>query len=132
MSSIRLVSAFFLACSSMKIFEFAFIETTLRHFEPLVKGATKHVNFDKLRIKKVNKTHHLFLGEFEVFESLGNQYQIELLIFKMAGNDYKLLPYHIGPNAFCESNKNMGLVYEDVRKASDLPPAEEVSNLLLM
>lgn len=132
MSSPRLVLAFFLACCSMKILETAFMELSLRHFEPLVKGATKHVNFDKLRIRKVNKTSHLFIGELEVFEeSFGNQYQIESLIYKMAGNDYKLLPYHMGPDGWCEFIKKQVLMYEDFRKASDFPPVNDVSNFIL-
>lgn len=131
MSATKLILAFFLAFSSMKILETAFMELSLRHFEPLVKGATKHVNFDKLRIKKVNKTHHLFLGELEVFESFGNQYTVESLIFKMAGNDYKLLPFHMGPDGWCDFIKipTISPMYADFRKVSDFPEANDVSNL---
>lgn len=130
MSPTKLAFAFFLACCSMEILETAFIEASLRHFEPLVKNATKHVNFDKLRIRKVNKTHHLFIGELETFESFGDQYKIESLIYKMAGNDYKLLPFHMGPDGWCQFIKTQEFMYEDFRKVSDFPPANDVSNFL--
>lgn len=47
--------------------------------------------------------------------------QVETLLFKKAGNDYKKTPFHIGPDKFCDYLKN-SVLYEDILKVSDLPP----------
>lgn len=130
MVAAKVVLVIFVAFCSMKIFETAYMEASLRHFEPLIKGTKKHVNFDKLRVKKVNKTHHLFLGDLETFEPFGDQYTVEGLIYKAAGNDYKLLPYHIGPDGWCEFIKKNKWLYEKFRVVSDFPEAENVSSRL--
>lgn len=115
------ISCNFIAC--------AFKEADLRYFEALVPNATKHVNFDKLRIKKVNKTHHLFLGELEVFNEFGNDYKVSGLMFKAAGNDYKLMPYKLPPLGWCEFIKSelMKKMYLEFKAVSDFPEVEDVS-----
>lgn len=105
----------------------AFIEASLRHFEVLEPNSTKHVNFDKMRIKKVNKTHHLFLGDIEVFQEFGNEYKVAGLIYKSAGNDYKLMPYKLGPDGWCEFLKSFKSFYEAFQENSDFPSIENVS-----
>jgi hypothetical protein len=107
------------------------METSLRHYEPLVPDALKHVNFDKLRVKKVNKTHHAFLGELEVFQSFGDEYKISGLMYKMAGNDYKMLPYKLGPYGWCEFILKYKDVYAEFQAVSDFPAPKEVLRLNL-
>jgi hypothetical protein len=46
------------------------------------------------------------------------------LIFKKAGNDYKKLPYHLGPHNFCEYWKT-SIFYDDLLESSDIPPKGE-------
>lgn len=122
------LSIFFIACF-IEIINTTFMEASLRHFEPLVKNADKHVNFDKLRVRKINRTHHLFLGDLETFEVFGDDYTVEGLIYKMAGNDYKLLPYHLGPHGWCEFVEKNKWLYEKFRDVSDFPEVENVSFL---
>lgn len=112
---------------NLNIIVFGYIEASLRHFEPLEINATKHVNFDKMRIKKVNRTHHLFLGEIEVFQEFGNEYKVAGLIYKSAGNDYKLMPYKLGPDGWCEFLKSFQKLYDSFQEVSDFPVIEDVS-----
>lgn len=104
----------------------AFMETSLRHYESLKPGATKHVNFDKMRVKKVNKTHHAFFGEIEVFQEFGNIYQVSSLVWKMARNEYKLMPFKLGPDPWCDFLKNHEAIYNNLKAVSDFPAADEV------
>lgn len=46
--------------------------------------------------------------------------QVELLIFKKAGNSYKKTPYHIGPDKFCDYFEKSRLSAELIA-ASDFP-----------
>lgn len=112
---------------NLKITVSGYIEASLRHFEPLEINATKHVNFDKMRIKKVNRTHHLFLGELEVFQEFGNEYKVAGLIYKSAGNDYKLMPYKLGPDGWCEFLKSYKNFYDSFQEVSDFPVIDDVS-----
>lgn len=127
MFAIKLVLTVFAVGCVAELLVAAFMEASLRHFEPLVKNTKQHVNFDKLRVRKVNRTHHLFLGDLETFEPFGDQYTVEGLIYKMAGNDYKKLPYHVGPDGWCEFVKKQKWLYEKFREASDFPEVENVS-----
>lgn len=104
-----------------------FIEASLRHYESLVPGARKHVNFDNLRVKKINKTHHAFLGDLEVFREFGDEYKITALMFKMAGNDYKMMPFKIGPEGWCAFLQKAKDIYEKFQPVSDFPPIEDVN-----
>lgn len=123
---LRFLFIVLIAVCSFEMFT-AYRETDLRHFEPLYRNLTKHVNFDKLRIKKVNRTHTMFLGEIEVFQSFGNNYQVVSFMYKSAGNDYKLLPFKLGPDNWCEFLKTYREHYDPFVAVSDFPKVEDVS-----
>ena len=99
------------------------IEVSLTHSTIMVENDQKHMNIDKLRIKKVNKTHHMLIGEFDLHHDIDDNYQFFVLFYKKAGNDYKLLPYKSGSN-FCEQAKNEKIFYPELRAVSDLPGVE--------
>jgi len=42
-------------------------------------------------------------------------------MFKKAGNDYKLLPYKVGPGKFCETLKTETMLYPKIVEVSDFP-----------
>lgn len=50
----------------------------------------------ELKVKKVNKTLYAVSGSLKVGVSLDDSYQVQLLIFKKQGNEYRLTPFHIG------------------------------------
>lgn len=82
------------------------------------------MNADKLRIKRVNRTHpHLLIGEFELFTDLGDDYENICYSYKKAstGNSYKRMPYKFGPVKFCEFVNNEKIFYPEIQKVSDLP-----------
>lgn len=126
----KLLQALFVVLLVSETFA-AFMETSLRHYESIIPGATKHVNFDKMRVKKVNKTHHAFFGDIEVFQEFGNNYKVSSLVWKMAGNEYKLMPFKLGPDPWCDFLKNHEPVYKNFQAVSDYPPANEVRLLMI-
>ena len=97
------------------------IDVSLTHSTIMVENDQKHMNIDRLRIKKVNKTHHLLIGEFDSHHALDDNYQLAGFLYKKAGNDYKRLPYKIGPKNFCEFIKTEKLVYPSIKPVSDFP-----------
>lgn len=82
------------------------------------------VNIDKLRIKKVNKTHHMLIGSFVLHKDLGNDYNLLCLAYKKAGNDYKLMPFKIGPTKFCDFIQSEKMLYPELLLVSDFPPLD--------
>lgn len=43
---------------------------------PIVTNDHKYINFDKLRVKRVNRSGYFLVGEFEPFIELGDDYQV--------------------------------------------------------
>ena len=99
------------------------VDVSLTHTVILVENDQNHAN-DRLRIKKVNKTHHLLRGEFDLHHDLDDNYQFLILTYKKAGNDYKLLPFKIGPKNFCEHVRSEKLLYPELKAVSDFPDIE--------
>lgn len=52
-------------------------------------------------------------------------FQIEVLLFKKAGNEYKKTPYHVGPEKFCNYIQYKAINYDEVRSVSDLPERKD-------
>jgi len=55
---------------------FAYFDLQLTDGGPLIASDSKYINFDKLRVKKVNRTTHLLIGELETFKDFGNDFQV--------------------------------------------------------
>ena len=98
------------------------MDVSLTHTQVLVPNDEKFINFDKLRIKKPNKTHgHMLMGEVSLNKEFGNNIQLLCLSYKKAGNDYKLLPYKVGPTNFCKFLDDEKMFYPDLQTVTDLP-----------
>jgi len=104
----------------------AFFELELESFEPKFKGETKFVNMDKMRVKKVNKTHHLIIGELTYNVDADNSYDIEHFMYQKAGNDYKLMPFKLKKQPFCEVYASENLFLPGLIATSDLPAQDIV------
>lgn len=90
----------------------------------MVPNEDKEINLDLLRIKKVNKTHHMLIGEVKVIHPLGDGQMVLCLAYKKAGNDYKLLPYKVGPLKFCDLLESEKMFYPEIQLVSDFPDIE--------
>lgn len=90
----------------------------------MVPNEDKEINLDQLRIKKVNKTHHMLIGEIKVITPLGDGHTVLCLAYKKAGNDYKLLPYKVGPTKFCDLLESEKMFYPEIQLVSDFPDLE--------
>lgn len=55
-----------------------YLDATLTNGKPIEYNDDKCVNFDKLRIKRVNKTEFVVLGSFQTFVELSNDYEVKL------------------------------------------------------
>ena len=53
-----------------------FFEVSMTGAGPLKPGNNKYINFDKVRVKKVNKTGHYLIGELKTFIELDDDYQV--------------------------------------------------------
>lgn len=114
---------------SFQLISTGFIEASLNGVEVLTKNAKEHVNFDKLKVKRMNRTHHGFLGELEVFEDFGNQYTITGLIYQQQGYEYRLTPFKLGPLGWCEFIEKYDFLYKEfLAPVSDFPEKEDVSS----
>lgn len=98
----------------------SYMDVTIGYSEIHVKNDKKHVNFDNLRLRKVKKAH-LLNGNLEFIQDIGNDYTLAVMLYKSAGNDYKLLPYKIGPKPFCQVIAEDTFFYAEFKAASDLP-----------
>lgn len=63
----------------------------------------------------------MLMGEFTLHRDFDNGIQLLCLSYKKAGNDYKLLPYKVGPKNFCEFLEAEKMFYPEFQAATDLP-----------
>lgn len=95
---------------------------SLTHCKVEIPNEQTGINLDKVRIRKPNKTHgHMLMGEFTTFREFNDEIQLLCLSFKKAGNDYKLLPYKVGPKNFCEFLDGEKMLYPEFQAMTDLP-----------
>lgn len=104
---------------------FAYQEVSITDGRPIVANDTKFINFDNLRVRKVNKTHHLIVGTVEIFRDISNKFKIANFLYRKAGNAYKKTPYHIGPKNACDFIREEQYLYPALLKVSDLPPQNQ-------
>lgn len=93
---------------------------SLTHVKVLLPGDKTVANVDKFRVRKVNKTH-LLIGEIETFIDIGDELSLFCTSYRKAGNDYKLMPYKIGPAPVCKFIDGEKLLYPDFQKKTDFP-----------
>lgn len=63
-------------------------------------------------------------GEFLTNFALGDDNQILCLAYRKAGNDYKLMPYKVGPMDFCKFLESEKMFYPEIKAVSDFPDIE--------
>ena len=63
----------------------------------------------------------MLTGDFDVFIDVDNNYDVLCLSYKKAGNDFKLMPYKLGPKAFCDLIKNEKMIYPEVLPVTNFP-----------
>lgn len=51
-----------------------------------------------------------------------NHFKVQLLGFKKAGNDYKLMPFKYGPKSVCVVTEEEAYFYPDYVKHTNFPP----------
>ncbi|CAO1414374.1 unnamed protein product [Diamesa tonsa] len=100
------------------------MEFSLTHGEPIVKNDNNYLNLDNVRVKKVNRTHHLIIGNFTMYVDQGNDYEFYGLLYKKQGNEYKKTPYKVGPNKFCDFLRDEKMFYPNILATSDFPSTD--------
>jgi hypothetical protein len=53
-----------------------YFEISLTSGQAIIKNDTEFMNFDKLRVKKFNRSGHVLDGEIELFVEIGNDYEV--------------------------------------------------------
>jgi len=79
----------------------AYFELNLDRSEPMIKNDTKFLNLDRYRVRKVNRTHHLLVGDYVVKVDIDESFDTQTLLYQKAGNDYKLMPFRLKKQPFC-------------------------------
>lgn len=103
----------------------AYREVSLTEGRAIVANDTKFINFDGLRVRKVNKTHHLLLGTVNVNRDIDDEFRLEMRIYKKAGNVYQKTAFHIGPKKACLFIKEAHYAYPALLEVSDFPKSRE-------
>lgn len=81
---------------------------------------SKFSDFTNLRVRRVNRTNFVLVGNMTYFEDVGNEHQIEAKIMKKVGNQYQLTPYRLKKENYCDFVKDHD-TYKDLRKVSNIP-----------
>lgn len=105
---------------------FCYHEVTLTDGRAIVANDTKFVNLEHLRVKKVNKTHHLLVGTIDLLLDIDNSFQLQVLIYQKAGKVYQKTALHIGPKKACVFIKEPHYIYSQLLEVSDLTRPESV------
>ena len=84
-----------------------------------IKGSN-YGDFSNLRVRRVNRTNFLLVGNMTFLEDIGNEHQIEMKILKKLGNQYQLTPYRLRKENYCDFVRDHG-TYDDLRKVSNIP-----------
>ena len=100
------------------------MEFSLTHGEPIIRNDENYLNLDNVRVKKVNRTHHLIIGNLSMHVNQGNEYEFYGLLYKKQGNAYKKTPYKVGPKKFCDLLLTEKMFYPDIQASSDFPSVE--------
>lgn len=95
-------------------------EVNIKDFEPIIKGDLKHLNLDKFKLKRFNRTHpHVIIGELEVFEDLENDVEVTGELYKQQGYEYRPTPYKVKYQV-CDFIASETHFYPTVLEHSDL------------
>ena len=100
------------------------MEFSLTHGEPIIKNDEKYLNLDNVRVRKVNRTHHLIIGNFTMHVNQGNDYLLFGHFYKKQGNEYKKTPYKVGPKKFCDFLREETMFYPEIMPTTDFPSIE--------
>jgi len=105
------------------MFNEAYFDMTIDYMEPVFKNDSKFINVDKLKVKRVNKTHYMIFGETTLFTdfTVDNDYYFQINLYNKAGNDYKLMPYKFQPRPSCEFYDKDNIFTPNVVETTDLP-----------
>jgi hypothetical protein len=99
-------------------------ELTLKDFEAMIPNDKINLNLDKVKMKRVNRTHpHSLFGEMELFKSFGNEVTIIAEFFKMQGYEYRPTPYKL-KSKLCDYIKSEHIFYPEFLEDTDLPPQD--------
>ncbi|CAO1407379.1 unnamed protein product [Diamesa hyperborea] len=97
-----------------------FSEVLMEYAEEMIVGS-KFADYSKIKVKKVNRTTHLMMGEMTYFVDVGDDYKFLSVLYKKVGMDYQKTIYKLGPKDFCKYYNEDRIFYPDMLLVSDLP-----------
>lgn len=98
-------------------------EAVLSHNEITVKNSPIF-NADGLKTKRFNRTTYVVDGSIELNVDGGyDDWDGQCIVYRKMGNEYKLLPYKLGPTNICGLLKDEKMFYpEIVAHGENFPP----------
>lgn len=96
-------------------------DITMKDLESFYPGDNKHVSFDKVKIKRFNRTApHVIIGSMDLFEEWGEDIEILGELYKMQGYEYRPTPYKI-KNKLCDIIRDEKVFYPTLLDVTDAP-----------
>jgi len=98
-------------------------EAVLSHNEITVKNSPVF-KADNLKVKRFNRTTFVIDGSVELNLDSGiDDWDTQCLVYRKMGNEYKLLPYKLGPTNVCNLLKDEKMFYPEVlAHGENFPP----------
>jgi len=99
---------------------YAYLEIQL--IECRQSSDTKYMDLTGVKIRKVNKTRKLF-GQISYNQMFDDSVTLKFLLYKKQGGEYRLMPYKLAPQPYCEfmaSSMNKQF-YEEMAEYSTYP-----------
>jgi Protein of unknown function (DUF1091) len=119
------------------------VDMTIERISYSNKTPNAVVDFKDLTLKKFNRTHKAFNGQFTLLKDLGNDFEVRMRlknhhnwrskdfflqlgveIYKMEGNEYRKTPFKLPYEKLCNLLAKETYFYPSVVAASNLPPQD--------
>lgn len=111
---IFLVILFIITTKAQDLFKPAYFDVQLDRIEQLFADP-EYCDWSGLKVRKVNKTRSI-IGEIKNFKPFGNDVMTEGKAYKKQGNEYRLLPFHLPQEPYCDIMSRDSNLFYVIRK----------------
>lgn len=94
------------------------MEIEIQHIEQL--GGHDHIDYSKLKVRKVNRTRLIF-GNATHYFPVDNNVKVQILAFIKQGGEYRQMPYKIPEKNLCDFYNEDQYFYPQFAAATDYP-----------
>jgi len=83
---------------------------------------TTYIDMTGLKVRRENKTRKIF-GKIIYHSAFDNSHVVEMAAFKKQGGEYRLLPYKLAPQNFCDffNTPSFKPYFDELTETTDFP-----------